>query len=109
MGAVGNNDFDFVQSNRDVAQRFINMLAKNILEKEQHLLCLAYNPFNQFLQEHSFPFLLTTIIGKSFIINYIAKEGVNVCPIALFIIGLRPEYECQSGHRSSKAHHTTSI
>ena len=34
---------DLVQSNREVAHRFINMLAKNILDKEEHLLCLAYN------------------------------------------------------------------
>jgi hypothetical protein len=32
-----------VNSNREVAQKFIGLLAKNIIEKESQLLNMAYN------------------------------------------------------------------
>lgn len=34
---------DLVNSNREVAQKFIGLLAKNIIEKESQLLNMAYN------------------------------------------------------------------
>lgn len=42
-----NEFFELIYSNRDVAQRFIQMLSKNVVEKEQQLIDLAYNSVRQ--------------------------------------------------------------
>jgi CRP-like cAMP-binding protein len=34
---------DLLKNSREIAQKFINLLAQNVAEKEQHLLNLAYN------------------------------------------------------------------
>lgn len=39
--------FDLLYTNRDVAQRFIQMLSKNVVDKEQQLIDLAYNSVRQ--------------------------------------------------------------
>lgn len=39
--------FELLYSNRDVAQRFIQMLSKNVVDKEQQLIDLAYNSVRQ--------------------------------------------------------------
>jgi len=44
IAAIPKEEFDqLVNSNRDVMQKFIQLLAKNITEKEQQLLNIAYN------------------------------------------------------------------
>ncbi|MEQ8927556.1 MAG: response regulator [Fulvivirga sp.] len=39
--------FDLLYTNRDVAQRFIQMLSKNVVDREQQLIDLAYNSVRQ--------------------------------------------------------------
>lgn len=44
LAIVPKKDFeDLLSNSRDVAQKFISMLAKNIADKEHHLLSIAYN------------------------------------------------------------------
>lgn len=44
LAVIPKEDFDeLVNNNKEVAQKFIRLLAKNISEKEDHLLGLAYN------------------------------------------------------------------
>jgi CRP-like cAMP-binding protein/AmiR/NasT family two-component response regulator len=44
LAVIPKEDFDeLVNNNKEVAQKFIRLLAKNISEKEEHLLSLAYN------------------------------------------------------------------
>ncbi|HET9826409.1 MAG TPA: Crp/Fnr family transcriptional regulator, partial [Chitinophagaceae bacterium] len=44
LAVIPKEDFDeLIHHNYDVAQTFIKLLAKNIREKEEHLLGLAYN------------------------------------------------------------------
>ncbi|MEP6594683.1 MAG: response regulator [Ginsengibacter sp.] len=41
---ISKEDFELlINNNKEVAQKFINLLAKNVSEKEEHLLGLAYN------------------------------------------------------------------
>ena len=42
-----NEFFELIYSNRDVAQRFIQLLSNNVVQKEQQLIDLAYNSVRQ--------------------------------------------------------------
>ena len=44
LAVIPKEDFDdLINNNKDVAQKFIRLLAKNVSEKENQLLSLAYN------------------------------------------------------------------
>lgn len=52
LAVIPQQDFDeLMNTNREAAQKFIRLLAKNISEKEEHLLGLAYNSLSKKVAE----------------------------------------------------------
>ena len=52
LAMIPKRDFeDLINSNPEIARKFISMLAKNIVEKEKHLLGIAYNTLRKKVAE----------------------------------------------------------
>lgn len=49
--AIPREDFEKLMNNRDIAQRFIKLLARNITEKENQLIGIAYNSLRKKVAE----------------------------------------------------------